>query len=435
MTMPSFASLLQGFFTDRLMQQRQASPHTIASYRDSFRLLLQFPQKRIGVAPQKLSLEQIDAPLIAAFLEDMQIRRGVCAGSRNLRLTAIRSFFRYASFEMPTHGAQIQRVLAIPNKRCTRAQIGFLTREETDALLGAPDLSKRSGRRDHPLILLAVQTGLRLSEFTGLCRRNICLATGAHVRVIGKGRKERSTPLTKSTADVLRSWMREIEAHDDTGQLGRLAQRNSTSHRRSAQSGGPAAPTLGQLLGSYRAKAVPGHLQLAGVVEEEGVADLEAHGHTVDPTASSNCAQRGTAYLFKVLAKFSEASGSGDRIGRLACMFSLGVGRGGRSDRGHCPCSKKRDLHSQSVRQGVGALYGRHSAYLVSYSGNTHLSAIHLLSVLTLITVPMGICFIRRERVQAHRITMYSTFAGLIIAGAFTFLPHRILGQLLFGAK
>jgi integrase/recombinase XerD len=215
MTTPSFASLLQGFFTNRLMQQRQASPHTIASYRDSFRLLLQFAQKRIGVAPQSLSLEQIDAPLITAFLEDMQTRRGVGASSRNLRLTAIRSFFRYASFEMPTHGAQIQRVLAIPNKRCTRAQIGFLSREETDALLHAPTLTTRSGRRDHALILLAVQTGLRLSEITGLCRRNVCLATGAHVRVVGKGRKERSTPLTKSTVDVLRNWMREIEPGED----------------------------------------------------------------------------------------------------------------------------------------------------------------------------------------------------------------------------
>lgn len=215
MTTPSFHSLLQGFFTNRLMQQRQASPHTIASYRDSFRLLLQFAQKRIGAAPQKLTFEQIDAPLIAAFLEDMQTSRGISAGSRNLRLTAIRSFFRYASFEMPTHAAQIQRVLAIPNKRCTRAQIGFLTREETDALLRAPDLSNQSGRRDHALMLLAVQTGLRLSEITGLCRRNLCLATGAHVRVVGKGRKERSTPLTKATADVLRAWLREIEAVDD----------------------------------------------------------------------------------------------------------------------------------------------------------------------------------------------------------------------------
>lgn len=215
MTTPSFAPLLQSFFTNRLMQQRQASPHTIASYRDSFRLLLQFAQKRTGVAPQKLSLEQIDAPLIAAFLEDMQTKRGIGASSRNLRLTAIRSFFRYASFEMPTHGAQIQRVLAIPNKRCTRAQIGFLTREETDAILGAPDLSTRSGRRDHALILLAVQTGLRLSEFTALCRRGIHLGTGAHVRVVGKGRKERSTPLTKATSDVLRAWLREIEGGDD----------------------------------------------------------------------------------------------------------------------------------------------------------------------------------------------------------------------------
>ena len=135
MTTSSFSSLLQGFFTNRLMQQRQASPHTIASYRDSFRLLLQFAQKRLGVAPQKLIFEQIDAPLIAAFLEAMQTGRGISAASRNLRLTAIRSFFRYASFEMPTHAAQIQRVLAIPNKRCTRAQIGFLTREEADALL------------------------------------------------------------------------------------------------------------------------------------------------------------------------------------------------------------------------------------------------------------------------------------------------------------
>ncbi|PJC02554.1 MAG: integrase [Gallionellales bacterium CG_4_9_14_0_8_um_filter_59_50] len=215
MTTPGFPSLLQSFFTSRLMQQRQASPHTIGSYRDSFRLLLQFAQTRLGVAPQKLTFEQIDAPLIAAFLEDMQTTRGISAISRNLRLTAIRSFFRYASFEMPSHAAQIQRVLAIPNKRCTRTQIGFLTRDEIDALLRAPDLGTRSGRRDHALMLLAVQTGLRLSEITGLRRREVCLGTGAHVRVVGKGRKERSTPLTKATADVLRAWLREIETGED----------------------------------------------------------------------------------------------------------------------------------------------------------------------------------------------------------------------------
>ena len=215
MTTPGFPSLLQSFFTSRLMQQRQASPHTIGSYRDSFRLLLQFAQTRLGVAPQKLTFEQIDAPLIAAFLEDMQTTRGISAISRNLRLTAIRSFFRYASFEMPSHAAQIHRVLAIPNKRCTRTQIGFLTRDEIDALLRAPDLGTRSGRRDHALMLLAVQTGLRLSEITGLRRREVCLGTGAHVRVVGKGRKERSTPLTKATADVLRAWLREIETGED----------------------------------------------------------------------------------------------------------------------------------------------------------------------------------------------------------------------------
>jgi integrase/recombinase XerD len=215
MTTPGLPALLQGFFTGRLMQQRQASAHTIASYRDSFRLLLRFAQRRLGVAPQRLTFEQIDAPLIAAFLEDLQTGRGISAATRNLRLTAIRSFFRYSAFELPTHAAQIQRVLAIPNKRCTRAQIGFLTREEIDALLRAPDLRTRSGRRDHALMLLAVQTGLRLSELTALRRDDIQLGTGAHVRVIGKGRKERATPLSKVTADVLRAWLREIDDDDD----------------------------------------------------------------------------------------------------------------------------------------------------------------------------------------------------------------------------
>lgn len=215
MTTPSFPALLQDFFTRRLMQQRQVSPHTIGSYRDSFRLLLQFAQQHLGVAPQRLKFEQIDAPLIASYLDDLQASRGIGAASRNLRLTAIRSFFRYASFEMPANAAQIQRVLAIPNKRCTRAQIGFLTRAEIDALLLTPDLRTWSGRRDHALMLMAVQTGLRVSEITGLCRPAVCLGTGAHVRVVGKGRKERSTPLTKTTADVMQAWLREITNSDD----------------------------------------------------------------------------------------------------------------------------------------------------------------------------------------------------------------------------
>ena len=214
-TTPGFQALLQGFFTDRLMRQRQASPHTISSYRDSFRLLLHFAQRRLGVQPQRLTFEQIDAPLVAAFLEDLQSARGISAASRNLRLTAIRSFFRYAAFELPTHAAQIQRVLAIPSKRCTRAQIGFLAREEIGALLQAPDLHTRAGRRDHALMLLAVQTGLRLSELTALRRDDAQLGVGAHVRVIGKGRKERVTPLTKATAEALRALLREIDADQD----------------------------------------------------------------------------------------------------------------------------------------------------------------------------------------------------------------------------
>jgi site-specific recombinase XerD len=206
---PTFAALLEGYFTQRLMQQRQASAHTIASYRDTFRLLLQFLQKRLSKAPSTLALEDIDAPLVAAFLDDLEKVRGVTARTRNLRLTAVHSFFRYAAFEAPSHAAQIQRVLAIPAKRFTRTLVPFLSRPEVDALLSAPDRRTWPGRRDHALMLLAVQTGLRLSELTGLQREDLHLGTGAHVRVIGKGRKERCTPLSKNTRAVLAAWMRE----------------------------------------------------------------------------------------------------------------------------------------------------------------------------------------------------------------------------------
>ena len=185
---PTFPALLEGFFTRRLMQQRQASAHTIASYRDAFRLLLQFAQQRLRKAPSTLLLEDIDVPLVGDFLDDLEKARHVTARTRNLRLTAIHSFFRYVAFEAPAHAAQIQRVLAVPSKRFTRAQVPFLSRPEVDALLAAPDRHTRSGRRDHALILLAVQTGLRLSELTGLRPQDLHLGTGAHVRVIGKGR-------------------------------------------------------------------------------------------------------------------------------------------------------------------------------------------------------------------------------------------------------
>src|ERR1700740_3042688 len=187
----TLAALLQRFFTQRLMQQRQASPHTISSYRDSFRQFLKFVQQRLRKPPSRLTFEEIDAPLIVAFLDELEKRQGVSVRSRNLRLTAIHSFFRYAAFEAPAHSAQIQRVLAIPSKRFTRTLVQFLTRAEIDALLAAPDQRTWSGRRDHAFILLAVQTGLRLSEMTGLEPQDIILGAGAHVRVIGKGRKER----------------------------------------------------------------------------------------------------------------------------------------------------------------------------------------------------------------------------------------------------
>jgi site-specific recombinase XerD len=215
MTNPaSLAPLLERFFTQRLMQQRQASPHTIGSYRDTFRQFLKFIQQRLHKPPSRLSFEAIDAPLVVAFLDDLEKHRGVSVRSRNLRLTAIHSFFRFAAFEAPAHSAQIQRVLAIPSKRFTRTLVHFLSRPEVDALLAAPGQRTWAGRRDHAFLLVAVQTGLRLSEMTGLKRADLIVGTGAHLRVIGKGRKERCTPIAKPTLAVLKAWLREPQRGD-----------------------------------------------------------------------------------------------------------------------------------------------------------------------------------------------------------------------------
>jgi site-specific recombinase XerD len=209
MTTPaSFAALLERFFTQRLMQQRQASPPTVSSDRDTFRQFLKFVQQRLHKPPSRLTFEEIDAPLIVAFLDGLE-QHGLSVRSRNLRLTALQSFFRYAAFEAPAHSAQIQRVLAIPTKRVTRALVQFLTRAEVDALLAAPDQRTWFGRRDHAFLLVAVQTGLRISEMTGLTRADLVLGAGAHVRVIGKGRKERCTPIARSTLAVVKAWLRE----------------------------------------------------------------------------------------------------------------------------------------------------------------------------------------------------------------------------------
>ena len=206
---PTFAALLERFFTQRLITQRQVSPNTIASYRDTFHLLLEFALKRLGKAPSALALSDLDAPLICAFLDDLEQSRGVSVRTRNLRLTAIRSFFRYGAYQDPARSGQIQQVLSIPNKRHDRRSVGFLNRSEIEALLGAPNLQTWDGRRDRAFLLMAIQTGLRLSEMTGLRRRDIELGRGPHVRCRGKGRKERCTPFTPQAVNVLKAWLRE----------------------------------------------------------------------------------------------------------------------------------------------------------------------------------------------------------------------------------
>ena len=210
MNSANFPNLLERFFTQRLMAQRQASPHTIACYRDTFRLLLEFAQKQSHKTPSTMALMDLDPPLIGAFLDDLERHRSNSTRSRNLRLTAIRSFFHYAAFEEPAQSALIQRVLAMPSKRYEKKLIGFLTRPEIDALLAAPDRKVWAGRRDHALLLVAVQTGLRLSELINLRRADVVFGSGAHLRCFGKGRKERCTPLTKEARTVLRDWFKEL---------------------------------------------------------------------------------------------------------------------------------------------------------------------------------------------------------------------------------
>lgn len=208
--MSALPPLLEAYFTERLARQRDASPHTIASYRDSFRLLLTFLHQRTGKAPSKLQLEDLDTASITAFLSYLQNERGNGVRTRNARLTAIHSFFHYAALKAPECSEQIARVLSIPEKRYESTLISYLTEPEIDALLAAPDRSTPTGRRDYALLLLAVQTGLRASELTSLRCQDLNLAAGAWVRCNGKGRKERCTPLTRATVQVLRVWLREL---------------------------------------------------------------------------------------------------------------------------------------------------------------------------------------------------------------------------------
>lgn len=205
----SLPSLLQSFFTDRLLRQRRASPHTIAGYRDSFRLLLHFAKERLGKTPSNLMIEDLAAPFLGDFLDHLESSRKNSARTRNARLAAIHSFFQYVALEEPAHALLCQRILAMPNKRHERRPIEFLNREEIDVLLAAVDLSSWIGRRDRTLLLVAVQTGLRVSELIGLNCQDVVLGTGAHVRCLGKGRKQRCTPLRPETATMLDAWLRE----------------------------------------------------------------------------------------------------------------------------------------------------------------------------------------------------------------------------------
>lgn len=210
----TFPVLLTRFFNQRLIQQRHASPHTIRSYRDTFRLLFQFANAQLGKDPSYLTWDDLDTQLISHFLEDLQTQRGIGTRSRNLRLTAIRSFFSYVAFELPERADHIQRILAIPGKRYSQQPVPYLSRQEVDAVLAAPDSSTWSGRRDHAWLLLAVQTGVRLSELTGLKRDDTHLGSSAYIQVLGKGRKERCIPLTKQTTSVLHAWLKEPSRGD-----------------------------------------------------------------------------------------------------------------------------------------------------------------------------------------------------------------------------
>ncbi|MGM9474759.1 tyrosine-type recombinase/integrase [Pseudarthrobacter sp. YS3] len=207
--MTALAPTLQAFFTDRLMRQRQASAHTVASYRDTLRLLLAYASAQTGIPPSTLDLSALDAPLVAGFLDHLEDNRGNSIRTRNARLAAIHSLFRYAALSHPEHAASIARVLAIPAKRFDSALVTYLNETEIDALLRACNQNTWTGRRDHAMLLLAVQTGLRISELIGLTAADVHLGGGAHVACHGKGRKDRITPLTSGTITVLRQWLNE----------------------------------------------------------------------------------------------------------------------------------------------------------------------------------------------------------------------------------
>jgi len=211
----TFPVLLEAFFTDRLMKERQVSPNTIASYRDTFRLLLRYLREHFNKRPSSITLQDLSASVITNFLHYLEMKRGNKPRSRNSRLAAIRSFFHYVAFEEPAYAELIQSVLSIPTKRWHRRLVSFLSPWETEALIEAIDRRNKAGRRDYTLILLASQTGLRVSELIGLKCKDVVFGKGVYLHCQGKGRKDRCVPLTKSTANVLRNWMKERNGNPD----------------------------------------------------------------------------------------------------------------------------------------------------------------------------------------------------------------------------
>lgn len=215
MSSVSFQALLQGYFTDRLLRQRRASSHTVAAYRDTFRLLLKFATLRIGREPTQIRLEDLDPRLIGEFLEHLERDRRNSARTRNLRLAAIHSFFRYVALSEPAHVLLSQQILSMPAKRYERAPVAFLNQEEIGALLNAAPPTTWIGRRDRALLLITAQTSLRVSELIQLRCQDVVLGAGAHVRCQGKGRKERCTPLRDDAVSILTPWLRERKGGPD----------------------------------------------------------------------------------------------------------------------------------------------------------------------------------------------------------------------------
>ena len=211
----SFPKLLQEFFLERLVAQQNASPQTVAAYRDSFRLLLQFAHQHMGRAPECLELKDVDAPLVLAFLDHLERDRHNTIRSRNARLAAIRSFVHFAAFKEPAALPGIQRVLAIPMKRFDKPLLGFLSKDEIQAILDAPPSDRWTGQRDRIMFATLYNTGARVSELTGLRVTDVVLDGSACVHLHGKGRKARRVPLWRTTTTQLRQWLPRIDGRPD----------------------------------------------------------------------------------------------------------------------------------------------------------------------------------------------------------------------------